>query len=90
MKLNMEPYTTVGLAKKEAELNRNAVVDPNDEEELQRIKELETATRERSPSYYEYELSGILVHRGGSESGHYYSFIKEKATGISRINVPHI
>jgi ubiquitin carboxyl-terminal hydrolase 34 len=29
-------------------------------------------------SYYEYELSGILVHTGTAESGHYYSFIKER------------
>ena len=27
-------------------------------------------------SYYEYELSGILVHTGTADTGHYYSFIR--------------
>lgn len=26
--------------------------------------------------YYEYQLSGILVHTGTADSGHYYSFIR--------------
>lgn len=30
----------------------------------------------RPRQYYEYELTGILVHRGIADSGHYYSFIK--------------
>eukprot|EP00736_Rhodelphis_marinus_P012162 Rmarinus@m.24887 len=33
---------------------------------------------DRPPSYYKYELSGVLVHTGTSDSGHYYSFIKER------------
>lgn len=32
----------------------------------------------RPQSYYEYELSGVIVHVGSCNSGHYYSFIKEK------------
>lgn len=28
------------------------------------------------PEYYQYELSGILVHTGTADSGHYYSFIR--------------
>lgn len=31
--------------------------------------------------YYEYELTGIIVHTGTSDSGHYYSFIKATKTG---------
>uniref|UniRef100_A0A6B2KX58 USP domain-containing protein n=1 Tax=Arcella intermedia TaxID=1963864 RepID=A0A6B2KX58_9EUKA len=31
----------------------------------------------RPGDYYEYELSGIIVHAGNSETGHYYSFIKQ-------------
>jgi ubiquitin C-terminal hydrolase len=30
--------------------------------------------------YYEYQLTGILVHTGSADSGHYYSFIKERQT----------
>src|SRR4051794_20323477 len=33
---------------------------------------------EQTPS--SYQLSGILVHSGTSDSGHYYSFIKERST----------
>lgn len=30
----------------------------------------------QDPSYYEYELAGILVHTGTADSGHYYSYIR--------------
>jgi len=29
--------------------------------------------------YYEYELQGIVIHRGTAQSGHYYSFIKDSS-----------
>ncbi len=59
--------------------NNNSSDQPQPEqndEEKKRIAELEKAMRERPPSYYQYKLVGILVHRGTSDSGHYYSFIK--------------
>ena len=28
--------------------------------------------------YFEYILVGVLVHSGGADAGHYYSFIKER------------
>lgn len=28
--------------------------------------------------YYQYTLTGIVVHTGSAETGHYYSFIKEQ------------
>ena len=28
-------------------------------------------------AYYEYELTGVIVHTGTSDSGHYFSYIKE-------------
>lgn len=31
-------------------------------------------------SHFHYELVGIVVHAGSSESGHYYSFIRERDT----------
>lgn len=31
-------------------------------------------------SYYNYELVGVIVHSGGADAGHYYSFIKERNT----------
>jgi len=30
-------------------------------------------------SYFKYELVGVLVHTGTAESGHYYSFIKDRS-----------
>jgi len=32
----------------------------------------------RDSSYYHYRLVGILVHSGTTESGHYYSYIRER------------
>jgi ubiquitin C-terminal hydrolase len=28
--------------------------------------------------YYEYNLTGMVIHTGTADSGHYYSFIKDK------------
>lgn len=28
--------------------------------------------------YYEYRLTGIVIHTGTADSGHYYSFIKDR------------
>eukprot|EP01124_Arcella_intermedia_P033046 TRINITY_DN7826_c0_g2_i4.p1 TRINITY_DN7826_c0_g2~~TRINITY_DN7826_c0_g2_i4.p1 ORF type:complete len:1007 (+),score=242.40 TRINITY_DN7826_c0_g2_i4:335-3022(+) len=62
MLLNMEPYTAEGLARKEAE-KAGSDFDK---------------TLIKPASYYEYELVGTVVHTGGIDSGHYYSFIKER------------
>lgn len=32
-------------------------------------------------SFYEFTLTGVLVHQGTTESGHYYSFIKDRESG---------
>uniref|UniRef100_A0A6B2KX63 USP domain-containing protein n=1 Tax=Arcella intermedia TaxID=1963864 RepID=A0A6B2KX63_9EUKA len=39
---------------------------------------VEESTVKRPDNYYEYELCGVLVHFGTSESGHYYSYIRQK------------
>lgn len=66
-RLNMEAYTKEGLARseasKQAELNGTT---------------LEPTPPLHPPEYYEYELAGILVHAGTADSGHYYSFVKER------------
>lgn len=31
-------------------------------------------------SYYHYKLAGVLVHMGTADSGHYYSYIKQRDT----------
>jgi len=32
----------------------------------------------REEGYYDYELKGVLIHQGTSDSGHYYSIAKER------------
>ena len=46
----------------------------------------EKGTRDdlKDPSFYKYELVGILVHSGHADSGHYYSFIKERSESDPR------
>lgn len=38
------------------------------------------ALPEHPESFYEYSLTGVLVHQGTTDSGHYYSFIKDRDT----------
>ena len=67
--LTMEPYTKEGLAKKENEI----AIKEGKEVPNQSIED-------HPPEHYKYKLAGILVHRGVSDSGHYYSFIKQRGT----------
>jgi ubiquitin C-terminal hydrolase len=39
--------------------------------------------RVTNPEYFQYKLSGIVIHIGTTDSGHYYSFIKEREGGES-------
>lgn len=41
-------------------------------------KPLPQSAEGRPPSYYRYRLVGVLVHSGSADSGHYYSFVKER------------
>jgi len=34
----------------------------------------------KADEYYEYQLSGVLVHTGSADRGHYYSFVRERLT----------
>jgi ubiquitin C-terminal hydrolase len=63
LKLNLEPYTIEGLTRREA------AAKSKDQKAPEPLRPLE---------YYDYELMGILVHTGTAESGHYYSFIRER------------
>ena len=67
--LNMEPYTQTGLKRRE----KNKQTDKDAEENYE---------AEEQPKYplelYDYKLSGVLVHSGYAEGGHYYSFIKDR------------
>ncbi|KAJ3435063.1 ubiquitin carboxyl-terminal hydrolase faf-y-related [Anaeramoeba flamelloides] len=69
-KLNMYKYTREGISKEEKSQNNN---ESNDKHGIHK-KEIEKA----SNSCYDYRLVGILVHRGSTQFGHYYSYIKER------------
>ncbi|CAM9463640.1 unnamed protein product, partial [Phaeothamnion confervicola] len=42
------------------------------------------AVEEWPDEYYQYTLAGVLVHTGTADSGHYFSYIKERAEPAGR------
>lgn len=61
--INLKPYTREGI-------QTSGHGDETGDTELE--------SREDRPEwYYEYKLSGILIHWGSANAGHYYSYIKE-------------
>jgi ubiquitin C-terminal hydrolase len=89
--LNMYPYTEEGIAAKDAKLkSRNPEMESSAEDVMDSVlnphfkrSQLASEVNPRDPSspYYQYVLKGIVAHMGAIDSGHYYSFIKDKATG---------
>lgn len=74
--LNLEPYTQEGLSKRE---RIQKLKEEKGEEEAQAaIDEIENEPLKYPKEYYEFSLSGIVVHSGTADSGHYYSFIKDR------------
>jgi len=63
--LNMEPYTKEGLLRRD-QANGNG-------------GELPPPTH--PVEFYDYDLTGVIVHTGSTDSGHYYSFIKDPESG---------
>lgn len=85
--LNMEPYTTVGVARRES---INASPQPLDtDSDSGSITDLHMSTSNSSlqsnvsgvsitAPEIQYELVGVIVHSGQANAGHYYSFIKDR------------
>lgn len=65
--LNLENYTKEGLDRRE-----NTPVDISS-----RSSTTSSSTTSNPLEFYEYKLTGILVHAGTSETGHYYSYIRD-------------
>lgn len=98
MRINMKKWTTSGQLQMSLQDLLSSASNPssNDSKSSQNNNE----HRERSSHaanqlaeldlqfpehYYEFQLTGILVHTGSADSGHYYSFIKErKPNGLGK------
>jgi len=73
-RINMERYTEEGLAKldREKELEK-ARKEGRDESSIK-----SKPIKEYPKEYYEYKLTGVVIHIGTSDMGHYYSFILDR------------
>lgn len=70
--LDMFPYTREGALAATAE--EGAAEQEEEEEDEDKPKVL---PRE----HYKYRLQGIVIHMGGAQGGHYWSYIRDRATG---------
>jgi ubiquitin C-terminal hydrolase len=75
MRLDMAPYTLANIERREA-LQAEARRSGLDEDCV-----ADRVGCEDSPDS-EYQLVGVLVHRGTADSGHYFSYIKERSPGV--------
>ncbi|KAJ3433193.1 ubiquitin carboxyl-terminal hydrolase faf-x-related [Anaeramoeba flamelloides] len=70
LKLDMHKYTKDYFQKKNSNKNYNS------KENSTNLKKMNNEEKK----CYEYELTGIIVHRGTTNRGHYYSFIKDRTS----------
>jgi len=71
-RLNLEPYTQQGLRKAEKAKNKK------DDAEAKEGEGNVAQADEFPPEYFDYKLTGIVIHLGTAESGHYYSLIQDR------------
>ncbi len=70
--LDMFPYTREG-----AEAKGDQADEAGAEEEEEDQDKPKVLPRE----HYKYRLQGIVIHMGGAQGGHYWSYIRDRATG---------
>lgn len=80
--LNMEPYTTDGVSRRESTTNLQADTDSEngsitDLHMSASSSSLHSTVSVNAPEI-QYELVGVIVHSGQANAGHYYSFIKDR------------
>ncbi|ETO16136.1 Ubiquitin carboxyl-terminal hydrolase family protein, partial [Reticulomyxa filosa] len=69
--LDLEQYTKEGLDR----LEKVKIAESNPNVEVPQQYSV------HSPEYYKFRLTGVTVHTGSADAGHYYSFIKDRKTG---------
>ena len=85
----MEPYTSEGMARREAlsKEQENQILAPDDccsQMELSSSPGSSLASPQPmtvsipQSNQINYELVGVVVHSGQANAGHYYSFIKDR------------
>ncbi|KAF9917165.1 hypothetical protein BX616_001769 [Lobosporangium transversale] len=67
MRLDMEPYTLDYLARKE-QVQEGGSASPS----------TQPISGNSNAAAFQYNLVGVLVHTGTADSGHYYSYIKDR------------
>lgn len=91
-RMNFEPYTAEGLARREAAKEARAAPSPQEQGDAstaqastaQAGSHASQADEDLAPpahplEHYEYELAGVVIHSGTADTGHYYSFIKDRS-----------
>eukprot|EP01022_Parablepharisma_sp_SALTPOND_P026524 TRINITY_DN64327_c6_g1_i1.p1 TRINITY_DN64327_c6_g1~~TRINITY_DN64327_c6_g1_i1.p1 ORF type:complete len:2209 (+),score=297.78 TRINITY_DN64327_c6_g1_i1:12673-19299(+) len=76
MRLNMESFTVEGLAKKDREKERERA-----RKEGRDLDDLPSISQEKPQypqEYYDYKLTGVVIHMGTADAGHYYSLIMDR------------
>ena len=74
MDLDMKPYSQEHISRQDLIKEMN---DRNLTNEDLNLDQTILMNRIVTDQYFKYKLKGIVVHNGTSESGHYYSFIKD-------------
>jgi len=73
MKINMEPYTEEGLKKLDKQREKRKKVSLDSESDVS-----SNEAKSKQNDYYDYKLTGVIIHIGTAETGHYYSLILDR------------
>jgi hypothetical protein len=80
--LDLYPYSSEGLAWKEKvdeQRKSSASPEASASQDSPTFEEPPRSYSAQPKEYYEYQLVGVVVHVGTADSGHYYSFIRERS-----------
>lgn len=80
MELDMEPYTQEYLMKKEKEGiqgNKEDKVNVDIKMDFDSSMDSSNIRLKKNKHNYKYKLTGVIIHTGTADSGHYYSIVKD-------------